>query len=482
MRAAKALTVCWIEGCTAVGQLLDVVGEQPMLGRSPGAAAYRGAVRLYEREIPGALPLQWHFFQAIQDSQWLPHLLERKLAGEPLTVIDGAGTNGFREWPIGHYLLHVAKGNDRVAHLLVVEAIRRVASSRHPDVRQQGQEIAAALTPDISVGLADVVVGWLDPDDQNFYQIAPHAYLKRLAEAGFSAEAVLVAGAVFQVFDRAGRIASLHPDGMYEHHLLDAVKVLAPTAGLAALDLFSNLLIRCETIAQRYGADANDDYTYITPHPLSDNQMATYGVTEGLTISVRDTALAICRQGPGNVEAVVTQLLGYGPKLFKRIALHVASKYTSASVSAAMAAFRAEHQDALLDQSPVPKSAQADYRAWTKRFAQWLYGTKHIAIQYGIEYDGTDIRKLSPGTRGIVLLLLYLALDDADDRPLIIDQPEENLDPKSVFDELVGLFIRAKSKRQVIMVTHNANLVVNTDADQIIIAEAARISLESYHQ
>jgi energy-coupling factor transporter ATP-binding protein EcfA2 len=62
-------------------------------------------------------------------------------------------------------------------------------------------------------------------------------------------------------------------------------------------------------------------------------------------------------------------------------------------------------------------------------------------------------------------------LDEADDRPLIIDQPEENLDPKSVNDELVPLFIAAKAKRQVIMVTHNANLVINTDADQIIIAE-----------
>lgn len=68
--------------------------------------------------------------------------------------------------------------------------------------------------------------------------------------------------------------------------------------------------------------------------------------------------------------------------------------------------------------------------------------------------------------------MLYLALDDADDRPLIIDQPEENLDPKSIFDELVGLFLQAKGKRQVIMVTHNANLVVNTDADQIIVAKA----------
>jgi len=139
-------------------------------------------------------------------------------------------------------------------------------------------------------------------------------------------------------------------------------------------------------------------------------------------------------------------------------------------VSAAMAKFRAENQEDLLD--IVPKADQTAYRAWSKRFAKWLYGTEHIAIEYSIDYDGVDIRKLSPGTRGIVLLLLYLALDDGDDRPLIIDQPEENLDPKSIFDELVGLFRDAKSKRQVIMVTHNANLVVNTDADQIIVAQA----------
>ncbi len=41
-----------------------------------------------------------------------------------------------------------------------------------------------------------------------------------------------------------------------------------------------------------------------------------------------------------------------------------------------------------------------------------------------------------------------------------------------MFDELVNLFLKAKNKRQVIMVTHNANLVVNTDADQIIVAQA----------
>lgn len=144
----------------------------------------------------------------------------------------------------------------------------------------------------------------------------------------------------------------------------------------------------------------------------------------------------------------------------------------ASAVKSAMETFRSTYMADLLQHAPVSKSEKQEYRDWLKKFAKWLYSTDHITLEYGIEYDGVDIRKLSPGTRGIVLLLLYLALDDADDRPLIIDQPEENLDPKSVYDELVDLFIAAKATRQVIMVTHNANLVINTDADQIIIAEA----------
>lgn len=141
-------------------------------------------------------------------------------------------------------------------------------------------------------------------------------------------------------------------------------------------------------------------------------------------------------------------------------------------VQAAMTAFMAQYLRDLLSHAPYAPTQQAEFRTWLGQFAHWLFGTEHITVRYEISYDGVDIRKLSPGTRGIVLLLLYLALDDSDDRPLIIDQPEENLDPKSVFDELVALFIAAKAKRQVIMVTHNANLVINTDADQIIIADA----------
>ena len=141
------------------------------------------------------------------------------------------------------------------------------------------------------------------------------------------------------------------------------------------------------------------------------------------------------------------------------------------AIALAMATFREKYQPALLEKARIPNTDETNYRPWTRSFAKWLYSTDHISIDYGIKYDGIEIKKLSPGTRGIVLILLYLALDEADDRPLVIDQPEENLDPKSINDELVPIFQRTKRTRQVIMVTHNANLVVNTDADQIIVAE-----------
>jgi len=51
----------------------------------------------------------------------------------------------------------------------------------------------------------------------------------------------------------------------------------------------------------------------------------------------------------------------------------------------------------------------------------------------------------------------HLTLNDGDDRPLVIDQREENIDPQSVYDELVPLFQAAKRRRQVIMVTDNAD-------------------------
>lgn len=137
-------------------------------------------------------------------------------------------------------------------------------------------------------------------------------------------------------------------------------------------------------------------------------------------------------------------------------------------VGTAMAAFFQKYEAAFRAQALLRPGQTA--RQWGLRLTDWLYDTAHIRLAYSIQYDGIEIEHLSPGTRGIVLLLLYLSIDQTDDRPLIIDQPEENLDPKSVFDELVERFKETRLRRQVIVVTHNANLVVNTEADQVIVA------------
>ena len=66
-----------------------------------------------------------------------------------------------------------------------------------------------------------------------------------------------------------------------------------------------------------------------------------------------------------------------------------------------------------------------------------------------------------------VLLVFYLLLDKKD-IPLIIDQPEDNLDNHSVAKILVPFIKAAKGKRQIIIVTHNPNLAVVSDAEQVI--------------
>jgi ABC-type cobalamin/Fe3+-siderophores transport system ATPase subunit len=71
-------------------------------------------------------------------------------------------------------------------------------------------------------------------------------------------------------------------------------------------------------------------------------------------------------------------------------------------------------------------------------------------------------------------------MDEDDTRPLLIDQPEGNLDNSSVYKQLVPYIRKAKKRRQIILITHNPNLVVATDAEQIIIATAERPSTQPY--
>lgn len=81
-----------------------------------------------------------------------------------------------------------------------------------------------------------------------------------------------------------------------------------------------------------------------------------------------------------------------------------------------------------------------------------------------------DFSRLSLGQKQSVLLALMLSADS--NRPLIIDQPEDHLDSEFIYQTLVPVLRRAKERRQVIIVTHNANIAVLGDAEQIIVLKA----------
>jgi ABC-type lipoprotein export system ATPase subunit len=97
----------------------------------------------------------------------------------------------------------------------------------------------------------------------------------------------------------------------------------------------------------------------------------------------------------------------------------------------------------------------------------FLFGFDYLETKYDLKIDGKDLRELSSGERGGLLLIFYLMLDRRE-IPLVIDQPEDNLDNKSVYEILVRFLKKAKRRRQIILVTHNPNLAVVADAEQII--------------
>jgi predicted ATPase len=76
---------------------------------------------------------------------------------------------------------------------------------------------------------------------------------------------------------------------------------------------------------------------------------------------------------------------------------------------------------------------------------------------------------MSDGKKAFVILKLLLEFSDKE-CPILIDQPEDSLDNRAIYNELVAYLKQKKKKRQIILVTHNANIVVNADAEEVVVA------------
>lgn len=102
-----------------------------------------------------------------------------------------------------------------------------------------------------------------------------------------------------------------------------------------------------------------------------------------------------------------------------------------------------------------------------KDLYDFLFSLEYVEARYELRLSGKNLNELSPGEKGLLLLVFYLQLD-RNNTPLVIDQPEDNLDNDSIFQVLAKCIREAKKARQVVLVTHNPNLAVGADAEQVI--------------
>ena len=90
-------------------------------------------------------------------------------------------------------------------------------------------------------------------------------------------------------------------------------------------------------------------------------------------------------------------------------------------------------------------------------------------FKYTLKEGRDDISNMSPGKKAFLLLKLLIEFDNSK-CPILIDQPEDDLDNRSIYNELVTFIKAKKAERQIIIVTHDPNLVVGSDCECVIVA------------
>lgn len=112
-----------------------------------------------------------------------------------------------------------------------------------------------------------------------------------------------------------------------------------------------------------------------------------------------------------------------------------------------------------------------EYKGWndTTNVVNAFLSTNWFDIKYDLNYQEDSFVNMSPGKKAFVVLKLLLEFSDKK-CPILIDQPEDSLDNRAIYNELVDYIKKKKKERQIILVTHNSNVVVGADAELVIVA------------
>lgn len=121
--------------------------------------------------------------------------------------------------------------------------------------------------------------------------------------------------------------------------------------------------------------------------------------------------------------------------------------------------------DSIFDEDSLAFNGNRDKFSHIEHF----FTTNFYEYGFEIEYQGDKFEQMSPGKKAFIVLRLILEFSDSK-IPVLIDQPEDSLDNRAIYSELTKYIKKTKKNRQIIIVTHNPNIVVSGDAENIIVA------------
>jgi chromosome segregation protein len=128
------------------------------------------------------------------------------------------------------------------------------------------------------------------------------------------------------------------------------------------------------------------------------------------------------------------------------------------------------------------EKAKASVGASAAAFEEYMFSnlsallTWQVPNSYAIKYHGKHLKNHSLGQRASALILFVLSQHEND--VIIIDQPEDDLDNQTIYEDVIKLVRKLKTKTQFIFATHNPNIPVLGDAEQIVACSYTEDSIQ----
>ncbi len=297
------------------------------------SANHAKAAKEFRKEIPGAMPLQWHFFNMLTDARWLQPLLSEGLLSEPLmgSALDDGGPRYYGNWPAGGYLKRMAASSDRATREGVFKALDGLATSTNPEVLRDVIAVLSILPPAEAATRAELAVVWLRSATNFQHGHEPNKLVIGLARAHQVDAALLISQELLRLWGEDRRLKSHYGEHMYEYHLPQIMSAIAEKSIEKAIKLVIELIYQADSVT---GLLKN---SHIHSNSIAELRQPPWDIPEALIAVLRDIAVNAARATALPMQEIIEILTLHEAPIFLRLSLYVLAVNPSAAPALATA-------------------------------------------------------------------------------------------------------------------------------------------------